>query len=151
MAWVGRDLKDHQAPNPLPHAGPPTSVSNARMCIASKCTPNIPQLTNTKGRTYLTSRLSFNFTAQVGKSCWGVKGQPPQLCSGAEHHVQDLSVHAASSWWAWLAMAIWLLVVIQSALCLISINCVLYLCYLIIDSFLQDSGTETVTALGVFH
>ena len=24
MAWVGRDLKDHESPNPLPQAGPPT-------------------------------------------------------------------------------------------------------------------------------
>ena len=30
MAWVGRDLKDHQAPTPLPGAGPPTSTSDAR-------------------------------------------------------------------------------------------------------------------------
>jgi len=30
MAWVGRDLKDHQAPTPLPHAGPPTSTFNTR-------------------------------------------------------------------------------------------------------------------------
>ena len=30
MARVGRDLKDHQAPVPLPHAGPPTSISNTR-------------------------------------------------------------------------------------------------------------------------
>ena len=28
MARVGRDLKDHQAPTPLPHAGLPSSVSN---------------------------------------------------------------------------------------------------------------------------
>ena len=26
--WVGRDLKDHEAPTPFPHAGPPTSTSN---------------------------------------------------------------------------------------------------------------------------
>jgi len=30
MAWAGRDFKDHQAPNPLPQAGPPTSISNTR-------------------------------------------------------------------------------------------------------------------------
>jgi len=30
MAWVGRDLKDHQAPSPLSQAGPPTSVFNTR-------------------------------------------------------------------------------------------------------------------------
>ena len=30
MAWVGRDLKDHEAPTPLPQAGPPTSISNTR-------------------------------------------------------------------------------------------------------------------------
>ena len=30
MAWIGRDLKDHQAPTPLSHAGPPTSVSYTR-------------------------------------------------------------------------------------------------------------------------
>jgi len=30
MASVGRDLKDHHAPNPLQHAGPPTSKSNTR-------------------------------------------------------------------------------------------------------------------------
>jgi len=28
MAWVGRDLKDHEAPTPLLHAGPPTSTFN---------------------------------------------------------------------------------------------------------------------------
>ena len=27
MAWTGRDSKDHEAPNPLPQAGPPTSRS----------------------------------------------------------------------------------------------------------------------------
>jgi len=26
MAWVGRDLKDHEAPTPPPHTGPPTST-----------------------------------------------------------------------------------------------------------------------------
>jgi len=31
MAWVGRDLKDHGAPAPRPHAGPPTSAFNARL------------------------------------------------------------------------------------------------------------------------
>jgi len=30
MAWIGRDLKGHQAPTPLPWAGPPTSISNTR-------------------------------------------------------------------------------------------------------------------------
>ena len=30
MAWVGRDFKDHEAPTPLPHAGPPTSICNTR-------------------------------------------------------------------------------------------------------------------------
>jgi len=32
MAWVERDLKDHQALTPLPppQAGPPTSISNTR-------------------------------------------------------------------------------------------------------------------------
>jgi len=30
MAWVGRDLKDHQAPTPLPHAGLPVSTFNTR-------------------------------------------------------------------------------------------------------------------------
>jgi len=32
MAWVGRDLKDHQAPTLLPHAGPAISISNTRPC-----------------------------------------------------------------------------------------------------------------------
>jgi len=30
MAWVGRNLKDHEAPIPLPQAGPPTSPFNTR-------------------------------------------------------------------------------------------------------------------------
>ena len=30
MAWVGRDLKNHQAPAPLPQTGPPTSICNTR-------------------------------------------------------------------------------------------------------------------------
>ena len=30
MAWVERDPKDHEAPTPLLHAGPPTSISNTR-------------------------------------------------------------------------------------------------------------------------
>ena len=30
MAWVGRDLRGHQAPTPLLNAGPPTSMSNTR-------------------------------------------------------------------------------------------------------------------------
>ena len=28
MAWVGRDLKDHQASTPLPHEGSPISTSD---------------------------------------------------------------------------------------------------------------------------
>jgi len=31
MVWVGRDCKDHQVPNPLPQAGPPTSRSGTRL------------------------------------------------------------------------------------------------------------------------
>jgi len=30
MAWVGRDLKDHQAPTLLPQAGLPTFITNPR-------------------------------------------------------------------------------------------------------------------------
>ena len=30
MAWVGRDLKDHQPPTHQPQAGPPTSTFDAR-------------------------------------------------------------------------------------------------------------------------
>jgi len=30
MAWVGRDLKDHEPPTRLPQAGPPTSTCNTR-------------------------------------------------------------------------------------------------------------------------
>jgi len=30
MAQVGRDLKDHEAPTPLPQAGPPTFICNTR-------------------------------------------------------------------------------------------------------------------------
>ena len=30
MAWVGRDLKDHESPTPLPQAGPLTSTCNTR-------------------------------------------------------------------------------------------------------------------------
>ena len=30
IARVGRDLKDHESPTPLPHAGPPTIPPNAR-------------------------------------------------------------------------------------------------------------------------
>jgi len=30
MAWVGKDLKDYEAPTPLPQAGPPTSTFNSR-------------------------------------------------------------------------------------------------------------------------
>jgi len=30
MAWVGRDLKDHEVPTPLPQARPPTSISSTR-------------------------------------------------------------------------------------------------------------------------
>ena len=30
MAWVGRDFRDHQAPTPLMHAGPPVSILNTR-------------------------------------------------------------------------------------------------------------------------
>jgi len=33
MAWVGRELKDHEAPTPLLHAGPSTSISNTRLDI----------------------------------------------------------------------------------------------------------------------
>ena len=29
VAWIGRDLKDHQAPALLPQTGPPTSICNA--------------------------------------------------------------------------------------------------------------------------
>jgi len=31
MPWVGRDLKDHQFPNPLPQAGLPTTRSSTRL------------------------------------------------------------------------------------------------------------------------
>ena len=31
MAWDGRDLKDHQAPSPVPQAGLPTSTLNVRL------------------------------------------------------------------------------------------------------------------------
>jgi len=30
MAWVGGDLKDHEAPTPLSLARPPTSIFNSR-------------------------------------------------------------------------------------------------------------------------
>jgi len=30
MAWVGRDLKDHESPTPLPHEGPTTTPLNTR-------------------------------------------------------------------------------------------------------------------------
>ena len=30
MAWIGRDLKDHQAPTPLPYTRPPTFRSGTR-------------------------------------------------------------------------------------------------------------------------
>ncbi len=30
IEWLGRDLKDRQAPTPLPQAGPPTSLSNMK-------------------------------------------------------------------------------------------------------------------------
>ena len=30
VAWVGRDLKDHESLTPLPQAGPPTSTFNTR-------------------------------------------------------------------------------------------------------------------------
>jgi len=30
VAWVGRDVKDYQAPAPPPQAGPPTSISNIK-------------------------------------------------------------------------------------------------------------------------
>jgi len=30
VAWVGRNLKDHQAPAPLTQAGPSASISNTR-------------------------------------------------------------------------------------------------------------------------
>jgi len=30
MAWVGRDLMNHESPTPLPQAGPPTSTCNTR-------------------------------------------------------------------------------------------------------------------------
>ena len=30
MVWVGRNLKDHQAPISLPQTGPPTSISNTK-------------------------------------------------------------------------------------------------------------------------
>ena len=36
MAWDGRDLKDHQAPSPVPQAGLPTSTLNARLDQAAQ-------------------------------------------------------------------------------------------------------------------
>jgi len=36
MIWVGRDLRDYQAPTPLPQAGQPTSISNTRPCNRQK-------------------------------------------------------------------------------------------------------------------
>jgi len=43
MAWVGRDLKDRQAPTPPPpQAGPPTSISHTR----PGCPVNLQNLWN---------------------------------------------------------------------------------------------------------
>ena len=39
MAWVGRDLKDHEAPTPPPQAGPPTSTFNTRPGCPGKAHP----------------------------------------------------------------------------------------------------------------
>jgi len=33
MAWVGRDLKDHQAPTLTPQAGPPTSRALSNLAL----------------------------------------------------------------------------------------------------------------------
>ena len=41
MTWVGRDLKDREAPTPLLQAGPPNSVSNTRPGCPGLC-PNWP-------------------------------------------------------------------------------------------------------------
>ena len=49
MAWDGRDLKDHQAPTPVPQAGLPTSTSNARLDQAAQG-PIQPGLEHLQGR-----------------------------------------------------------------------------------------------------
>jgi len=38
MAWVGRDLKGHQVPRPLPEAGLPTDG----MCLDGGISPYVP-------------------------------------------------------------------------------------------------------------
>jgi len=44
MAWVGRDLKDHQAPTSLPQAGPPTSTFNVDQVAQSLIKPGLEHL-----------------------------------------------------------------------------------------------------------
>ena len=44
MTWVGRDLKDHQAPTPLPEAGPPTSTFNTRPSAQGSIQPGLEHL-----------------------------------------------------------------------------------------------------------
>ena len=47
MAWIGRDLKDHESPTPLQQARLPTSISNTR----SGCPgPHPPGLEHLQGR-----------------------------------------------------------------------------------------------------
>jgi len=36
MAWVGRDLEDHQAPNPLLQAGPPISFASIEYSLGTE-------------------------------------------------------------------------------------------------------------------
>ena len=44
MAWVGRDLKDHTAPTPPPHAGPPTSTFNTSPGCPGPIQPDLEHL-----------------------------------------------------------------------------------------------------------
>jgi len=44
MAWVGRELKDHQAPTLLPQAGPTTSIFNTNQTAQDPIQPGFEHL-----------------------------------------------------------------------------------------------------------
>ena len=69
MAWDGRDLKDHQAPSPVPQAGLPTSTLNARLDQAARAPSNVALDSSRDGESPLLYALVGNvipaFTCSV--------------------------------------------------------------------------------------
>ena len=94
MAWAGRDLKDHQAPTPLLHTGPPTSAFNTRPgCPGPHPTwPNLNgsliqrlhPLEDKARRCVLMKSRSITWLKDFLSICGGAMPQHAVLCAASE-------------------------------------------------------------------